>query len=84
MRYGQGIKVALTKIPIMKDTTAETDDKFYDDLLNNKDVRQISGWIESNNSEPTDEAELVKNALRNIGAYMRKVEPAVMYNDNNK
>ncbi len=63
----------------MQEITLEAAKEKYKDLLNNKDVRKISSWVESNNSEPTDEAKLMERALCNIDLFFKKIDSAIQF-----
>ncbi len=64
----------------MQETSLETAIQRYQELLNNKDVRQISSWVESNNSQPTDERALVERAKLNAEKFFKKIDSAMQLN----
>lgn len=68
----------------MKATLDKSSENIYDDLLQNEEIRQLSCWIESNNSEPTNEHELVEKSLKSIDAYISKIEQVIVFADKNK
>ncbi len=64
----------------MQETSLEAAIARYKALLNNKDVRQISSWVESNNSEPTDERALIERAKLNAEGFFKKIDSAMKLN----
>jgi hypothetical protein len=64
----------------MQEITLESAKERYKDLLENKDVREISSWIESNNSTPTDEKALVERAKLNAEMFFKKIDSAMKVN----
>ena len=68
----------------MKETLDKSAENIYDDLLHNEEIRQLSCWIESNNSEPTNEHALVEKSLSSIDAYISKIAQVIVFADKNK
>lgn len=64
----------------MQEITLDAAKERYKDLLENKDVREISCWIESNNSKPTDEKALLERAKLNAEVFFKKIDSAMKVN----